>query len=177
MRLSPLTIPGAFLVEPTRVEDGRGFFARLWDAEAFAAQGLTPRLVHCSISFNRAPHTLRGLHYQASPFAETKLVGCIRGAVFDVIVDLRPESPTYCRAVDVELSPANRRLVYIPEGCAHGFQTLEPESEVIYFISEAYSSAAARGVRWNDPAFGIEWPPAPARIMSDRDRSYPDFVP
>jgi dTDP-4-dehydrorhamnose 3,5-epimerase len=176
MRLLPLTVPGAFLVEPTRVEDERGFFARLWDAEAFSAHGLNPRLVHCSISFNRARHTLRGLHYQEPPFGETKLVGCIRGAVFDVIVDLRRDSPTFCRTIDLELSSVNRRFVYIPEGCAHGFQTLEPDSEVIYFISDAYSPAAARGVRWDDPAFDIAWPPAPARIMSDRDRSYPDFV-
>lgn len=176
MQLSSLPIPGVHLIEPTAYADERGFFARLWDPAVLSAHGLNPRLAHCSLSFNRERHTLRGLHYQAPPFAEAKLVGCVRGAVFDVVVDLRRDSPTYCQSVTAELTAANRRFLYIPEGCAHGFQTLAPESEVIYFISAPYVPDAARGVRWDDPAFRIAWPPASARIMSERDRSYPDFV-
>ena len=154
--------------------DERGFFMETWREDAWTAHGVPSAFVQDNHSRSRQG-TVRGIHFQTHP-GQGKLVRCARGAIVDVIVDLRPDSPTYCRAIDVELSPANRRFVYVPEGCAHGFQTLDPESEVIYFISEAYSPAAARGVRWNDPAFAIEWPKAPARIMSDRDRSYPDFV-
>jgi dTDP-4-dehydrorhamnose 3,5-epimerase len=169
-------VPGAFVVEPERLEDERGFFARIWCAREFAERGLDPRLVQCSISLSERKGTLRGLHYQAPPYAEAKLVRCTRGAVHDVIVDLREDSPAFLRHVAVELSAVNHRMLYVPEGVAHGFQTLEDHSEVAYQMSAFHAPSHARGVRWNDPAFGIVWPPD-ERIVSERDRSYPDFVP
>jgi dTDP-4-dehydrorhamnose 3,5-epimerase len=134
------------------------------------------RVAQCNVSFNKKQGTLRGLHYQVAPFEEAKLVRCTHGAIYDVIVDLRPGSSSFLRHATVVLSAGNRRMLYVPEGCAHGFQTLEDDSEVFYQMSERYSAEHARGVRWNDPAFGIEWPPA-ERIMTDRDRTYPDFAP
>ena len=168
-------LPGAFVIEPERFEDERGFFARTWDVNEFAARGLNPRLVQCSISFNRRVGTLRGMHYQAAPHEEAKLVRCTMGAIFDVIVDVRPGSPTFARWTGVELSAANRQLLYIPEGFAHGFQTLQDDSEVFYQISAFYQSDFARGFRWDDEAVGIVWPPAPAggRIISARDAAFP----
>jgi len=174
---TPLRIPGAYVIDLERREDERGFFARSWCREEFEAHGLNPTVVQCNVSFNRRKGTLRGLHYQALPFAEAKSVRCTRGAVFDVIVDIRPDSPTYLRWEAVVLTGENRRMVYVPEGCAHGFQTLEDDSEVFYLMSQAYKPEYARGIRWDDPAIRIEWPPAAERIISKRDRSYPDFVP
>jgi dTDP-4-dehydrorhamnose 3,5-epimerase len=168
-------IPGAFVVEPERIEDERGFFARTWCEREFREHGLDPRLAQCSVSFNRRAGTLRGMHYQAAPHGEAKLVRCTMGAIYDVVVDLRPDSPAFRRWTAVELSARNRRMLYIPEGLAHGFQTLEPDTEVFYQISEFYHPGSARGVRWNDPAFGIEWPEAAERVMSERDAAYPDF--
>jgi dTDP-4-dehydrorhamnose 3,5-epimerase len=170
----PTRLAGAYVIEPERREDERGFFARTWCSRAFEAQGLNPNLVQCSVSFNRRKGTLRGMHYQAAPYAEAKLVRCTRGAAYDVIVDLRPDSGTFRRWVAVELTEENRRAVYAPEGCAHGFQTLVDGCELFYQMSESFRPDLARGVRWDDPAFGIEWPPGP-RILSDRDRTYPDF--
>lgn len=168
-------IPGAFVVEPERIEDERGFFARTWCEREFREHGLDPRLAQCSVSFNRRAGTLRGMHYQAAPHGEAKLVRCTMGAIYDVVVDLRPDSPAFRRWTAVELSARNRRMLYIPQGLAHGFQTLEPDTEVFYQISEFYHPESARGVRWNDPAFGIEWPEAAERVLSDRDAGYPDF--
>jgi dTDP-4-dehydrorhamnose 3,5-epimerase len=169
-------LPGAFIVEPERLEDARGFFARTWCPREFAAHGLDPRLEQCSISFNARAGTLRGMHYQEAPFAEAKLVRCTMGALWDVIIDLRPASPTFTRHVGVELTARNRRMLYIPEGLAHGFQTLADSTEVFYQMSQVYSPAHARGVRWDDPAFGITWPDAAERIIIERDRGYPDFA-
>jgi dTDP-4-dehydrorhamnose 3,5-epimerase len=164
----------AWVIEPERLEDERGFFARTWDPEEFAQRGLNTELAQCSISYNRARGTLRGLHYQAAPYQEAKLVRCTAGAIFDVVVDLRPDSPTFRDWFGVELSPENRLATYVPEGCAHGFLTLDDDSEVHYQISQSYMPEAAKGVRWDDPAFAISWP-GEVVVINDRDRSYPDF--
>lgn len=166
---------GAFVVDIEPQSDDRGFFARLWCRREFEERGLVGELVQCSMSFNRISGTLRGLHYQQPPFEEVKLVRCTRGSIFDVIVDLRPDSPTFARHFSIVLSSENRRLLYVPGGFAHGFQTLENETEVIYQMSAFYHAEAARGVRWDDPAFAIEWPTATSRIMTERDKGYPDF--
>jgi dTDP-4-dehydrorhamnose 3,5-epimerase len=170
-----LTLPGVFEVtmEPNR--DQRGFFARSWCAREFAEHGLDPRLVQCNVSFNERRGTLRGMHYQASPFGEAKLVRCTAGAIYDVVVDLRPESATFKRWCGLKLTAANREMLYIPEGVAHGFLTLADNTEIFYQMSEFYHPDLSRGVRWNDPAFGIEWP-EPVAVMSERDRTYSDFL-
>lgn len=168
-------LKGAFLIEPERFEDKRGFFARTWCQREFLAHGLNPRLVQSSISFNKKKGTLRGMHYQVAPYEEVKLVRCTKGAIYDVVIDLRPESPTFKHYAAVVLTTDNRKMLYIPERCAHGFQTLEDDTEVFYQMSEFYEPTCARGVRWDDPVFAIEWPPAD-RIIIERDRNYPDFV-
>ncbi len=165
-------IPGVVLVRPERFEDARGHFARTWDGEVFARHGLNPAVAQCSVSFNRKRGTLRGMHYQAAPHEEAKLVRCTRGAVFDVAVDLRPDSPTRHRWVGAELTAENGVALYVPEGCAHGFLTLADDTEVFYMISAPYVPEAGRGVRYDDPAFGIEWP-APVHVIHDRDAGYP----
>jgi dTDP-4-dehydrorhamnose 3,5-epimerase len=167
-------ISGVFEINLERKIDERGFFARTWCQKEFDACGLNSKLVQCSISYNTCKATLRGLHYQAAPFAESKLVRCTRGAVYDVVVDLRPESPTFKDWISLVLTAENRQMVFIPEGCAHGFLTLEDHSELFYQMSEFYDARFARGVRWNDPAFCISWP-EPVAVISDRDRDYPDF--
>jgi dTDP-4-dehydrorhamnose 3,5-epimerase len=175
-RKTPL--PGVFVVELETIEDERGSFARTFSVEDFAAHGLDPAVVQCSVSFNLRTGTLRGMHYQEAPHAESKLVRCTRGAIFDVAVDLRRESPAYCRWFGIELTPDNGRMLYIPEGLAHGFQTLAEASEVHYQISHEYVPAAGAGVRWDDPVFGIDWPAVPQSLtISERDRTYPDFIP
>ncbi len=155
--------------------DERGFFARSWCETEFVNHGLNPRLVQCNVSFNRARGTLRGIHYQEQPNQEAKLVRCTQGAIYDVAVDLRPESPTFKGWHAAVLSAENRHMLYIPEGCAHGFLTLADNTEVFYQMSEFYHPESARGVRWNDPAFKIEWPEE-VKVISDRDRTYPDFA-
>jgi dTDP-4-dehydrorhamnose 3,5-epimerase len=170
--LTPLA--GAFVIEPEPVTDTRGLFARTWCQREFDAHGLETRLVQCSTSFNKRKGTLRGMHYQTPPFAETKLVRCTRGSMYDVILDLRPDSPTFGCHFGVVLTADDRKAVYIPTGLAHGFQTLEDDTEVLYQISEFYSPEHSQGVRWDDPAFQIAWP-ADERTISERDRSYPDF--
>jgi dTDP-4-dehydrorhamnose 3,5-epimerase len=167
---------GAFVIEPEPLEDARGLFARTWCRREFEARGLETRIAQCSTSFNKKKGTLRGLHFQAPPFAETKIVRCTRGSMYDVIVDLRPASPTFMRHFGVILTPENRKMVYVPTGFAHGFQTLEEDTEVFYQISEFYAPDHSRGVRWDDPAFGIPWP-HDERTIADRDRAYPDFHP
>jgi dTDP-4-dehydrorhamnose 3,5-epimerase len=167
-------LAGAYVIEPERHEDARGFFARVWCAREFAEHGLETDVRQCSISLNAHRGTLRGMHYQVPPHEEVKLVRCTRGAIYDAIIDLRPASPTFLRHIAVELTAENRRMLYIPRGFAHGFQTLEDDTEVFYQMSEFYAPGAGRGVRWNDAAFGIAWP-IPSPIMLDRDRCYPDF--
>ena len=166
-------LEGSHLIEPARFSDERGSFARTFCSEAFAERGLTTHFPQCSTSFNDREGTLRGLHFQLAPAAEAKLVRCTRGRIFDVIVDLRPCSRTCLGWFAVELSAENGRSVYVPEGFAHGFQTMEDASEVFYQISAPYRAEAARGVRWDDPALSIPWPSARERIMSDRDRALP----
>jgi len=167
-------LKGAFLIEPELLQDSRGFFARTWCAREFENYGCGSRLVQCSLAFNEKRGTLRGMHYQEAPYAEAKLVRCTRGAIYDVIIDLRLEAPTFKRSVSAVLSAANRHMLYIPEGFAHGYLTLEDDTEVFYQMSEFYAPEAAKGVRWNDPAFGIKWPAA-VQIISERDQNYPDF--
>lgn len=169
-------LPGAFVVEPERLEDERGFFARTWCAREFEERGLDPRLVQCNMSRNRARWTLRGMHYQVAPHAEAKLVRCTMGAIYDVLVDLRPSSGSYLRWFGAELTAENHRALYVPEGFAHGFLTLTDESEVFYQMSQFYAPQAAQGVRWNDPVLAIEWP-GPVHVISERDRGYPDYQP
>jgi dTDP-4-dehydrorhamnose 3,5-epimerase len=169
-------LKGAFIIEPERIEDRRGFFARTWSDAEFQEHGLNSRLVQCNTSFNKECGTLRGMHYQSAPRAEVKLVRCTMGAIYDVIVDLRADSATFKQWVAVELTAENRLMLYIPEGFAHGFQTLCAGSEVFYQISEYYAPEYAGGVRWDDPAFGIEWPHAAERVLSERDLSFADFI-
>jgi len=168
-------LPGAYVIEVEKREDQRGFFGRTFCREEFEAHGLNSQVVQCNTSFNKRKGTLRGMHFQAVPFAEAKLVRCTSGSIYDVIIDLRPTSRTFKQHFAVELSAANQRMLYIPENMAHGFQTLEDDTEVFYQMSQMFSAEHARGVRWNDPAFGIEWP-ADERIITERDRNYPDFV-
>jgi dTDP-4-dehydrorhamnose 3,5-epimerase len=165
-------ISGIWVIDPERREDARGWFSRTFCEEDFAEQGLAVRFAQCSASFNVRRGTLRGLHYQAAPHGEAKLIRCTRGRVFDVAVDLRPSSPTRGHWSAAELSAANGRMLYVPEGCAHGFQTLEDESEIFYQISVPHSPAHDRGVRWDDPAIGIEWPIADP-VLSLRDAALP----
>ncbi len=167
-------LKGAFVIEPERREDDRGYFARTFCRREFEAHGLNPHVEQCNISFNRRKGTLRGMHFQAAPYEEAKLVRCIRGAIYDVIIDLRPDSTDFKRHVAVTLSAENGKMLYAPEGFAHGFQTLEDNTEVFYLMSRPYAAECTRGVRWNDPAFAIEWPPA-QRIILERDQRYPDF--
>jgi dTDP-4-dehydrorhamnose 3,5-epimerase len=173
MIFQPTAIPGVWVIDIEPHYDDRGFFARSWCGRETAARGLNPASAQCSISYNHRRGTLRGLHYQAAPRAEAKWIRCTRGAVLDVAVDLRPQSPAYGKWFAVELTDESRRMMYVPEGVAHGFQTLKDDTELFYQISEYYVPELARGVRWNDPAFGISWP-IPDPILSDRDRSFAD---
>jgi dTDP-4-dehydrorhamnose 3,5-epimerase len=173
---TPTPLGGALVIEVEPDADERGLFARTWCRRELEARGLETRVAQCSTSFNTRKGTVRGMHYQSSPCAETKIVRCTRGSVYDVIIDLRPDSPTFTRHFGIVLTPDDRKAVYVPPGFAHGFQTLEDNSEVFYQMSEFYSPEHSRGVRWNDPAFQVPWPPGD-RIVSERDRSYPDFRP
>lgn len=176
MIVEPTALPGVVVITPELQTDERGSFARTFCAEEFRANGLDPRVAQCGVSFNPAAGTLRGLHYQMEPYGEVKLVRCTLGAIYDVVVDLRPASPTYCRWVAVELTADSRRSLYVPRGLAHGFLTLVEPSEVTYQISVPYQPGAAAGVRWDDPTFGIAWPFAP-RLMAERDATYPTYQP
>lgn len=167
-------LPGVFAIDLELRIDERGFFARTWCQEEFLNHGLNRTLVQCSISLNSKKGTLRGIHYQAAPFAESKLVRCTAGSIYDVVLDLRQQSPTFRQWFGAELSATNRRSLYVPEGCAHGFVTLADDSEVLYQMSEFYHPESSHGVRWNDPAFQIDWPQEIA-VISERDRTYPDF--
>jgi dTDP-4-dehydrorhamnose 3,5-epimerase len=168
-------LSGAYIIEPERLEDERGFFARVFCQEEFKAHGLHLDVVQCNISFSKKKGTLRGMHYQVSPFQEAKLVRCTKGSIYDVIIDLRPNSPTFRQWLATVLTAENERMVYVPVGFAHGFQSCEDESEIFYHMSEFYHPEAARGVRWDDPAFQISWPHVEQRVISARDRNCPDF--
>jgi dTDP-4-dehydrorhamnose 3,5-epimerase len=174
MKLRETTVAGAYIVDPQRADDERGFFARTFSATAFAERGLEPTVAECSVAYNRLRGTLRGLHYQRAPHEEAKLVRCTRGSIYDVAVDLRTGSPTHLRWAAIELSADNRLAFYVPPGCAHGYLTLTDDSELHYQISERHVPEAAGGLRWDDPAIGIEWPGEP-QVISSRDASYPDL--
>lgn len=174
MKFIETDLTGAYLIELDLKEDERGFLARTFCRSEFEKQGLESRLAQANISFNARRGTLRGMHYQAQPFAEVKLVHCVQGALYDVIIDLRPDSQSYCCYYGVKLNAENRSMLYVPEGFAHGFQTLEDNTVIYYMISEFYAPQYARGVRWNDPVFGISWPFSDP-IISERDRQLPDY--
>ena len=176
MLFTECRLRGACVIDLDKREDERGFFARSWCREEFAAHGLTTRLAQCNLSFSRRRGTLRGMHYQVTPYEEAKLLRCTRGAVYDVMIDLRADSPTYLQWEAVELRADAYRMVYVPEGFAHGFQTLEDASEVLYLVSAPYRPEYERGVRWDDPTFGIRWPYGEP-ILSARDQQHPNFVP
>jgi dTDP-4-dehydrorhamnose 3,5-epimerase len=165
-------LPGVLIVAPERHEDERGFFARSSCRREFGERGLNTALTQCNISYTKARGTVRGMHYQSAPWREAKLVRCTRGAIHDVVLDVRPHAPTYGQWVAVALTAEDRRMVYVPEGMAHGFQTMIDDTEVLYQMSEAYQPGAQRGVRWNDPACAIEWPISPA-VVSARDAALP----
>jgi len=167
-------LAGVFEIRLEPKYDERGFFARSWCQREFECNGLNPKIVQCNVSLNTRKGTLRGIHYQAAPDAETKVVRCTRGAIYDVVVDLRRASPTFKDWVAAVLTAANRNMLYIPEGCGHGFLSLEDNTELFYQMSEFYNPESARGARWDDPAFQIAWPSTP-EVISERDRTYPDF--
>ena len=173
MKFTETKLKGAYVIEVEPIADERGFFARSWCQKEFAEHGLNPNLVQCNISFNLKKGTLRGMHYQAKPHEEVKLVRCTMGAVYDVIIDLRSESPTFKQWVGVELTADNRKMLYIPEGMAHGFQTLVDNTEVFYQMSEFYHSESATGLRWDDPEFKIEWLIKQDLVISEKDKFYP----
>ena|SRR5215213_1200259 len=175
MIFTETNVEGAFLLDVEKIEDERGFFARSWSGREIEAHHLNPRMVECNISFNKKKGTLRGMHYQAEPHAQAKLVRCTKGALYDAIVDLRPRSSSFKKWAAVELTADNHRMLYVPEGCAHGFQTLQDDTEIFYQMSAYYHPESARGVRWNDPAFSIEWP-EDERIILLRDQNYQDFL-
>ena len=174
MTFEEAPLPGSYVIRLEPVIDERGWFARSFDVDRFHELGFDPSVVQCGVSTSSLAGTLRGMHYQSTPHAESKLVRCTRGAIHDVIVDLRPDSPTYCDWFSLELTPGNATMLYVPQGVAHGFQTLRDETEVHYQFSHRHAPAHARGVRFDDPAFGIQWP-RPALVVSPRDRSWPDF--
>jgi dTDP-4-dehydrorhamnose 3,5-epimerase len=173
---SETKLPGAFVIDLERRVDDRGFFARAWCAREFADHGLSTEVVQCNVSHNERRGTLRGLHYQVAPHEEVKLVRCTRGALWDVIVDLRSASATYKHWLGVELTAENGRLLYVPPGFAHGYQTLEPDTEAYYQVSAYYAPEAERGARWDDPAFGITWPDPDGAFLSEKDATWPDFA-
>ena len=175
MIFKPTKLAGAFIVELETIDDDRGFFARAYCRKEFEKHDLNASVVQCNLSYNKYRGTLRGMHFQKSPHAEVKFVRCVAGAIYDVIIDLRPESRTYTQWVGVELTSKNRLMLYVPEGFAHGYQTLADNSEVFYQVSEYYTPSADAGVRWDDPAFGIIWPAVDKRIISDKDRHWPDY--
>ena len=177
MFIEPTSIDGLYTVDLDRHEDDRGFFARVWCVNELSDEGLTAGFVQASISYNAKANTLRGLHYQTEPYGETKLIRCEAGAVHDVILDLRPKSDTYLQWESFELTAKNGRQLYVAAGLAHGFQTLDDNTVVGYNIDTFHQPGHATGVRWDDPAFGIEWPEADELVMSDKDRSWPDFTP
>jgi len=176
MQFTEQRIKGVFIIESDVIEDARGSFTRAWMPDEFQAHGLSTDIAQCMFAFNHQKGTIRGMHWQADPMWEHKTVRVTRGAIYDVAVDLRPDSPTYCEWVAAELTADNRRILYIPPGCAHGYQTLEDETEVFYFVSKGYSPSHQRGARYNDPVFGITWPLGAPTMINERDATYPDWV-
>jgi dTDP-4-dehydrorhamnose 3,5-epimerase len=176
MRFTETPLPGAYLIDLDKRTDERGFFARVFSIEEFAEAGLETQFVHMNNSLSIPQGTLRGLHYQLAPKQEVKLLRCIRGSLYDVILDIRPDSPTFGKSFGAELSAENRRMMYVPKGFAHGFLTLTEHAEVVYFVSEVYSPKLERGIRWDDPQFSVKWPAIP-QVISERDLSHPNFDP
>ena len=174
MIFTKLELQGAYIIEPEKLEDERGFFARAWDSTIFNSHGLNPKLVQCNISFSKEKGTLRGMHYQTLPYEEAKLIRCTKGKIYDVIVDLRPTSTSYTKWLGVELSVDDYKMIYVPEGFAHGFQTLVNNTEVFYQISQVYNSLHEQGIRWDDPIFNIKWPIA-TKIISSKDLNWKLF--
>ena len=174
MIFQPSPLAGAYIIDLQPIEDHRGFFARAWCQQEFQQHGLESRLVQCNLSYNQTSGTVRGMHYQIAPHKETKVVRCVRGRIFDVIIDLRRDSPTYLHWFGIELSAENRRMLYVPEGFAHGYQTLEPDAEVFYQVSEFYHPGSEQGIRWDDPAIAVDWPLEPT-VISEKDKNYPDY--
>jgi dTDP-4-dehydrorhamnose 3,5-epimerase len=174
MIFKELDLKGVFVIEPEKKEDNRGFFARTFCSEEFRKRGLNDRVVQCNLSYSKKAGTLRGMHYQAAPFAEAKLIRCTYGAIYDVMIDLRPESPTYKKWTGIKVNATHRQLLYIPEGFAHGFQTLVNHTEIFYQVSAPFMPEAERGIRWNDPAFGIQWP-LTVSVISGKDQVHPLF--
>ncbi|MBN1464816.1 dTDP-4-dehydrorhamnose 3,5-epimerase [candidate division KSB1 bacterium] len=168
-------LKSAFIIELEELHDDRGFFARSWCTKEFLQHGLVPNVVQCNISYNKIKNTMRGMHYQIAPRAEAKLVRCTRGAIFDVIIDLRRQSSTFRQWIGIELTEDNRKMLYVPEDFAHGFLTLADDTEVFYQMSEFYSPEHARSIRWDDPHFHVAWPARPS-VISDKDRDLPDFT-
>lgn len=177
MHFRETELGGVYIVELQKIADSRGSFARAWCRDEQKHYGLEMEVAQCNISCNAKKGTLRGMHYQVDPYAEIKFVRCIRGAVYDVVIDLRKASPTYLKWIGVELSASNGNALHIPQGFAHGYQTLADDSEIFYQVSEPYNPASEGGVRWDDPAFGIQWPNATVPIISEKDRAWPDYVP
>jgi dTDP-4-dehydrorhamnose 3,5-epimerase len=175
MKFFPTELEGSFVIELEPIQDDRGYFARTYCAQEFEAQKITESFVQANTAFSHRKGTLRGMHYQRAPYAEAKLVRCIHGAAFDVIIDLRPESASYCKWFGVELTFQNNRLLYIPKGFAHGYQTLTDRTELFYMVSAFYTPQAELGIRWNDPRFGIEWPIVDDVNISEKDRAWPNF--
>ena len=169
-------LKGAFVIELEKYSDDRGFFSRAWCQKEFKEQGINSQFVQANIGFSKNSGTIRGIHYQIAPFEEAKLVRCIRGAIFDVVLDLRPELPSFKQWFGVELRDENRKMLYVPEGCAHGYQTLVDNTEVFYQVSQVYSPESERGIRWNDPEFDIEWPIDEDLVISEKDQNWPDFM-
>jgi dTDP-4-dehydrorhamnose 3,5-epimerase len=174
MIFTETNLKDAYVIDIHKFEDERGFFARSWCRREFEEHGLNPQLAQCNISFNSRKGTMRGMHYQANPYEEAKLIRCTMGSIYDIIVDIRPDSPSFKQHMEIILSPSNHKMLYVPEGFAHGFLTLEDNTEVFYQMSEFFAPDYARGFRWNDPAFGIELP-SDVKIISERDMGYPDF--
>lgn len=168
-------LKGSFVIEPEKFEDERGFFARSFSDKEFEAHGINPRMVECNISFNKKMRTIRGMHFQSAPYAQAKLVRCTQGGIYDALIDLRPDSPTYKQWIAEELTAKNRLMLYVPEGFAHGFQTLEDDTEVFYQVSAHYVPASCGGVRWDDPAFAVSWRTTEGVTINERDQNYPDF--
>ena len=175
MIFTETALKGAFIIEPEQLSDERGFFARSWCQREFEARRLSTRMVQGNTSFNRMKGTLRGMHYQRAPHGEAKLVRCTRGSIYDVIIDVRPESDTYMKWISMVISEEDHRMVYVPEHCAHGFLTLENDTEIFSMVSEFYAPQAEGGVRWNDPLFKITWP-VEVSVISDKDKAWPDFI-
>jgi len=176
MKFEKTEVAGVVVIELEKIQDARGYFSRTFCRREFETHGLATSLVQANTALSRHKGTLRGMHYQAAPYGEAKLVRCIRGAIFDAVVDLRPASPTYCRWFGVELTEDNGRMLYFPEGFAHGYQTLQDDSELSYMVSQFYTPEAEKGVRWNDPRFNIAWPIVDGVLLSEKDRQWPDFT-